>query len=75
MSKFDYILTHWFKVKLKKKDKELRLQISNKDKLAIENIYEEYEERKRLKEIKISLLLKDTFNNTTSDDKNNSGDL
>ena len=61
MSKFDYILTHWFKIKLKQKDKESDLWRSEEDTIFVTKLYEEFEERKRLKKIKFSLMFKKDF--------------
>jgi hypothetical protein len=61
MDKFNYILTYWFKIMLKRKDMESNSNISEDDHLHIIEIYEEFEERKRLRKIKFSLLFKNDF--------------
>ena len=61
MNKLNHILTYWFKIKLKRKDKESIPWRSDEDNLFIMKLYDEYEERKRSKKINISLLFEDNF--------------
>ena len=72
MRKINYILSYWFKIKLKRynssKKESFHPTISNEDNLMIIKLYEEYEERKRLKKIKFSLLFKDDFLETKTEE-------
>jgi hypothetical protein len=62
MKRIDNVLTRWIKLKLKRRDIELNSDLKRDlDDNIIALIYEEYEERKRLKKIKFSLLFKDNF--------------
>jgi len=57
MNKIDYILTYWLKVKLRRKDHEISDHLSDE----IVEIYNEFEERKRLNRIKFSLLFENEY--------------
>jgi hypothetical protein len=54
------ILTYWFKVKLSHNPMLLPSYISKEDKIIIQ-LYEEYEERKRLKKINFLLLFNEEY--------------
>ena len=67
------IFIFWMTSKLRRWDKHkpkaLLPQISDEN-MMIKQIYEEYEERKRLKKIKFSLLFADIFPVTKHEDEN-----
>lgn len=55
--RINYILTWWIKLKLRQKN----IVTSHHMPDEVIDIYNEYEERKRLNKIKISLLFKDEY--------------
>ena len=66
MNKINYILTQWIKIKLRRWDfhKKTDMNSSGAVDHNILKIYQEYEERKRIKKIKFSLLIKNSFSET-----------
>ena len=62
-SKVNYILTYWIKIKLKlwSKYKQQNLRAPTETDILMVKLYNEYEERKRLKKIKFFLLFEDNF--------------
>jgi hypothetical protein len=62
-SKVNHILTYWIKIKLKlwSKYKQQNLRAPTETDILMIKLYNEYEERKRLKKIKFFLLFEDNF--------------
>ena len=64
-SKVNYILTYWIKIKLKlklwSKYKQQNLRAPTETDILMVKLYNEYEERKRIKKIKFFLLFEDNF--------------
>jgi hypothetical protein len=61
--KGDKVLTYWFKTKLRRWDaqKENPVSTLSDDEKALQQIYDDYEERKRLRKVSIAVLFSDDF--------------
>ena len=70
--KGDKVLTYWFKTRLRRWDaqKENPVSTLTDDERALQQIYDDYEERKRLRKVSIAVLFSDDFFKKASINRN-----